>query len=289
MTVHPLDLETSILAFESAVRSSSRRTSTLGDDPFDLDLPPLQDAAGTIEPETMATLGGLYLIAWLEQTGMLRAGELIIERRLSLDLRSNEAAELLDEAASASRSWYHEGERQQLFGRVFGIGPAGSDQSTSNDLFESLLMDLCGALVSWEDVARFDRPPAANRATALWSTVRALRSNLAARQHGNTLSAARRLAAQVRTSHELLNHDGVIALVAGRTMWDVVRAMWEQPPDIDRLVSTGQSGQHVIGWAGTSASEHSEPTRQALDSAWLWLQAAHDVADGASRLEGTAA
>jgi hypothetical protein len=289
VTVHPLDLEASILAVESAVRSSSRRATTLSDDPLDLDLPPLQHSTGAIAPETMATLGGLYLIGWLEQTGMLRAGELLVERRSSLDLRSVEAAELLDEAAVASAAWYPEDQRQLLFARVFGMGAAGRDRTTSNDPFEGLLMEVCGALVAWGDDARFDRPPARFRTSSLRSTVRELRSNLADRQHGNTLSAARRLAAQVRVAHELLNHDGIIALVAGRTMWDVVRAMWEQPPDIDRLVTKGQSGHHVIAWAGSSSADQSEPTGLALDSAWLWLQATHDIADPVQRPEGTAA
>lgn len=289
MTVHLLDLEASILAVESAVRTSSRRATTLGDDPLHLDLPPLHDSTVAIAPETMATLGGLYLIGWLEQTGMLRAAELLVERRLSLDLRSVDAAELLDEAAVTSAAWYPQDQRQLLFARIFGIGAAGSDRTTSNDPFEGLLMNVCGALVAWGDATRFDRPPPTFRTSTLRNTVRELRSNLADRQHGNTLSAARRLAAQVRVAHELLNHDGIIALVAGRTMWDVVRAMWEQPPDIDRLVTAGQSGHHVIAWAGTPSAEQGEPTRLALDSASLWLQATHDIADRMPGPEGTAA
>lgn len=282
MTPSPLDLESSILALERAVRSSGRRTRALADDPFHLDLPPLPGVGGRIDAETMAVLGGLYLIGWLEQTGMLRAAELLVEQRFSLDLRSIEAADRLDEAADESRRWHRERERQQLFARVFGIGPASREVGGANDAFEAALMDLCGALVAWDDATRFDRPPSAARTGGVSSTVRALRSNLAPRQHGNTVSAARQLAAQVRTSHEVLNHDGVIALVAGRSMWDVVRAMWEQPPDIQRLVSTGQSGQTLISWAGTPEAGRGEPTSAELDGAALWLRAMHDA-------EGTAA
>lgn len=281
MTSRRLDLAASILAAERAARWSAHASQTLADDPFRLDLPMLPTASTEqIDAATMELLGGLYLIALLEQTGMLRAAELLAEQRMSLDVRSLEAVELLENVAGQQRSWYREEERAQLYARVFGIGPAARSAAAPNTGFESTLLDLTSAIVEWGDAQWFRHPIAPHRNSTVTSAARALRTNLAPRQHGNTRSAAQRLAGQVTLSHQLLSHAGIIALTAGRSMWDVVRALWGgEPPDIDRLVTLGQAGQQVIGWAGSSEADRGEPSTTAIDAATLWLASArHDEA-----------
>ena len=72
----------------------------------------------------------------------------------------------------------------------------------------------------------------------------------------------------------MLSHPGIIELVVGRTLWDVVRAMWgDDAPDIDRFVTLGQSGQLLLGWVGTSGAESGEPTSTSIDAAVSWLMA----------------
>jgi hypothetical protein len=222
------------------------------------------------------------LIAMLEQTGMLHAVELLVEQRVSLDLRSTDAAERLDEAAIDAATWFTRDDRNLLFARVFGIGDAARSSQLSNPTFETRLADLCDAVDAWNDTSGFDRPPTSRRSAAITFAVRELRSNLAPRQHGNTLSAARRLAAQVRVAHEVLSHEGIIALVMGRSMWDVVRSMWSEPPAIDRLVGAGQSGQQLITWAGTPEAGQGEPSAAVLDAAATWLDAMHDFSGAAA-------
>ena len=165
---------------------------------------------------------------------------------------------------------------------MFGIGAAARTSQSSNTTFETRLANLSDAIDAWNDASGFDRPPASRRSTAIAFAVRELRSNLAPRQHGNTLSAARRLAAQVRVAHEVLSHEGIIALVMGRSMWDVVRAMWSEPPAIDRLVGAGQSGQQLIAWAGTPEATQGEPSASVLDAAAMWLDAMHDFGGAAA-------
>ena len=77
------------------------------------------------------------------------------------------------------------------------------------------------------------------------------------RQYGNTLIAARAIADQVRAAFELLATRASSRWPGGRTLWDVVRATWgDDAPDIDRFVTMGQSGQQLLGWAGTRGGGH---------------------------------
>jgi hypothetical protein len=275
MTVLALDLGASVLAAERATRWIPLAGMLAAvEDPFRLDLPVVGgDPAADIDAGTMEILGGLYLIAQLEQTGMLRVAELLIESRFELALTSTEAAELLDELAVESADWYPADQRDQLYARVFGLGPAvGSRSGPANGDLPQLIVGLCSAITAWDDATRFGGTGATRRRTGVAQAVRLLRANLALRQYGNTLAAARRIAGQVRDSYALLIHPGVVALVGGIGMWDVVRALWDgAEPDIDRLVSLGQSGQQLIGWAGSAPAEAGEPTASVVEAASLWL------------------
>ena len=269
------DLAASLQAFAQAVRLATPPAMTLADDPFEIEIPPIRaPVSGDVDPPTLAVLAGLYLIAQLEQTGMLRVGELLIDNRVTLDLRSIEAAQLLDELATERRDWYGQEVRDQLYARVFGVG-AGASDANANRAFPELLLDLCSAIESWADASRFGMPTAPRRDASVRVAAGRVRNNLAFRQHGNTVTAARRIAAQVRGTYELLGHPGVLALVAGRSMWDVVRAVWSDgQPDIDRHVTLGQTGQHLIAWIGSASAASGEPGAETIDAAALWLMAA---------------
>lgn len=275
------DLEAAILAFDRAARWASGLTRSLAEDPFRIDLPPLEPGGGGIDAVTMELLGGLYLVAELEETGLLRVAELVITDRMSLDLRSTAAAEVLEEAAREARQWYAAETRAQLYARVFGLGAAAS-AGNSNDQFLGLLLDLCSAINELSPGRRFPQP-AGVRFARVRQVAASLRANLASRQHGNTRAAARRIAGQVRTSVEVLSHPGVMELVAGRTMWDVVRAvLGEDAPDVNRHVTSGRAGQQLLGWAGSPAAAAGEPTSATVDAAALWLAArGFDLEDAA--------
>jgi hypothetical protein len=283
MTGQALDLGASILAAERAGRWFVPLARATAEDPFRLELPVIgTDDSADIDARTMESLGGFYLIAQLEQTGMLRVAELLIATRFELAIRSAPAAELLDRLAVEAHEWYPAEARDQLYARVFGLGPATSRNTPANREFAQLLVALCSAVTAWAAAAHLTRPTASARRGALIHALRHLRTNLAVRQHGSTLAAARRIAAQVRASHELLGHPGVLALVAGSDLWDVVRAMWpDEEPDIDRHVLLGQSGQQLIGWAGSPQADSGEPTASVVDAAELWLLGAGFAVEGA--------
>ncbi|WP_367325937.1 hypothetical protein [Streptomyces sp. HUAS ZL42] len=283
MTGRVLDLGASILAAERAGRWLTPVARATAEDPFRLELPVIgTDGSADIDARTMEMLGGLYLIAQLEQTGMLRVAELLIGSRFELDITSASAAELLDRLAVEAREWYPAEARDQLYARVFGLGRASSGNAPDNREFGQLLVGFCSAVTAWGAAAHLSGPTGSARRGAVTLATRHLRTNLAVRQHGNTVAAARRIAAQVRASHELLGHPGVLALVAGSDLWDVVRAMWQgEAPDIDRHVLMGQSGQQLIGWAGSPQADTGEPTASVLEAAELWLLSTGFAREGA--------
>ena len=266
------DLVPRLLAIE---RSSGRLAPrALADDPFGLVVPPLvPPAEEQIDAATLATLAGLYLLAQVEQTGLPAAAELLVAERLALDLRSDEAARLLDETADAAREWVPRAAREQLFARVFGTGPgAGAAHIPANTEFIPVLDAAASAIAAYDRAALLGGPPAATR-TQLTRAAARLRANLAPRQHGNTILATGRIAAQARQAVTLLSHPGIVALVGGVSAWDVVRATWpdEERPDIDRLLALGRSGQAVVTWSGAPPGSITDPPAEVRDAAATWL------------------
>ncbi|GAB2603515.1 hypothetical protein [Kribbella endophytica] len=264
-----LDLAVSVLTADRAVRLAAPAV-VAGDDPFRLDVPPLVDpGTADIDAAALDALAGLYLTAELEQTGLLVAVELLVANRASLDLTSVEAAELLEDVASAAREWLPVAARQQLFARVFGTASAASFELINRD-FPQLLSDLCSAITAYDEAESWNRPPPSHLRSQISRAVGRMRENLALRQYGATLVVGRRITEQVRRSVEVISHPGIVALVRGRSPWDVVRATWEpnEQPDIEGLVGQGQSGQVVIAWTGTPADV---PPQQVRDAAATWL------------------
>jgi hypothetical protein len=269
------DLVVSVLAAQRAVWLAAPAPpggAGSADDPFRLDLPPLVEPGSTdIDAATLEALGGLYLAAELEQTGLLVAAELLIANRASLDLTSVEAAELLDQLAQASQDWLTATARQQLFARVFGTAPGGNE--LVNREFPQLLSDLCSAVAAYDQAEVWNSPPPSYLRSQLTRVVQRLRANLALRRYGSTLVAGRRIVDQVRRSVELVGHPGILQLVHGRSAWDVVRATWEpsEQPDIEALVGQAQAGQVVIAWTGAPDALTGVPPQQVREAAATWL------------------
>lgn len=282
------DLLTCLLAAERSARRSEAAATGLASDPggdsFRLVVPPLVDPGGAdIDAATLETLAGLYLLAEVEQTGLLAAAELLVANRMSLDLRSAEAAELLESIATAAREWIPRAAREDLFARVFGLGAAAtSPHVLANGEFGQLLADTCSALTGYDRAAGYGGSMAAARAQLTRAAGR-VRGNLALRRYGNTLLAAARIAAQARAAVTLLGHPGIVALVTGVSAWDVVRATWPDGdrPDVERLLDLGRGGQQVITWTGTPEASVTDPAQPVRDAAAVWLQAAGLAAEAA--------
>ncbi|MFI5896823.1 hypothetical protein ACIA5D_42655 [Actinoplanes sp. NPDC051513] len=270
----PADLVPSLLAIERASRRTAPAAAALGDDPFGLVVPPLvPPAEAEIDAATLETLAGLYLLAEVEQTGLPAAAELLVAERLALDLRSADAARLLEETADASREWIPRAAREQLFARVFGTGPgAAVAHVPANTEFVPVLAGTASAIAAHDRATLLGGPLTATRSQLTRAAAR-LRANLAPRQHGNTLLATGRIAAQARQAAALLSHPGILALVGGMSAWDVVRATWpdDERPDIERLVALGQSGQAIVTWTGSPPEAIGDPPESVRAAAASWL------------------
>jgi hypothetical protein len=269
------NLLAAVLAADRAVWLATPAGSTRPGDPFGLVLPPLvESGTSEITAATLEALSGLYLTAELEQTGLLVAGQLLVANRASLDLTSTEAAQLLEDMATSAEDWLPASGRDQLYARVFGLG-AGAAQPTTlvNGDFPQLLAHLCSALTAYDQAELWTRPAPSHLQSQLVRAVDQLRGNLALRQHGSTLVVGRRITDQVRRSVELLSHPGIIALVRGRSMWEVVRATWDprEQPDFEDLVGRGQSGQQVIVWTGADQALTGDPDQAVRAAAAAWL------------------
>ena len=269
------NLHAAVLAADRAVWLATPAGTTEPGDPFGLVIPPLvEPGTGEITAATLEALSGLYLTAELEQTGLLVASELLVANRASLDLTSTQAAQLLEDMAGSTGDWLPASGREQLYARIFGIG-AGAAQPANlvNAEFPQLLADLCSALTAYDQAELWTRPAPSNLRNQLSRAVDRLKGNLALRQYGSTLVVGRRITDQVRRSVELLSHPGIIALVRGHIMWDVVRATWDprEQPDFEDLVGRGQSGQQVIAWTGSADALSSDPDQPARAAAAAWL------------------
>jgi hypothetical protein len=268
------NLLAAVLAADRAVWLAAPAGSTGPGDPFGLVLPPLvESGSGEIDAATLEALSGLYLMAELEQTGLLVAAELLVANRASLDLTSVEAAQLLDDLATSTADWLPASGRDQLYARVFGLGAAAEATGLVNTTFPQLLSDLCSAITAYDQAELWTRPAPSHLQSQLSRAVDRLKGNLSLRQHGSTLVVGRRITDQVRRSVELLSHPGIIALVRGRTMWDVVRATWDprEQPDFEDLMGRGQSGQQVIAWTGSADALAGDPDQAVRAAAAAWL------------------
>jgi hypothetical protein len=252
------------------------------DDPLRLDLPALQPSPADFPPPaTVRVFAALYLAAELEQAGIVPIAELLAEHRYSFDVTTYQAAKKLDDFASRSHQWYDRAGRIQLYARLFGIGPAATNDAGTlvNREFVPLLASLCGALVRSTDAGG----GSASAEAGVRLAVEALLGNIAPRALANTLLAARRLEDQIHHAVEILRDPAVGAVVGARTLQEtIVNILGKDAPDVQRLIDTGLAGQRVLEWVASALPRLTATTTVPLVaagdpvgvSATLWLHAA---------------
>jgi hypothetical protein len=224
----------------------------VADDPLRLDLPSLvRDSSALPSPDVVRLLGTLYFAAELEQAGVVPIVELLAAEKDTLDLRSYESAARLDRFASSEHGWYDHTGRASLYARLFGLGPAATNEAGTlvNREFQSLLASLCHAL------ARYATEPAGSVVVqaGLEQATSSLLANLASRALGNTQLAARRLIAQTSAAVYILRDPAVEALVGARSLQaTIVAILGADAPDVQRLIDLGTAGQQVLTWLATT-------------------------------------
>lgn len=255
------------------------------DDPLRLDLPPLLGAdSGGLSPQALRAVAALYFQAELEQAGVIPVAELLVEARLQQAFGSVRVAEKLEAFAQRGRGrWYDRAHRQQLFARLFGTGPAATNDAgaTVNREFEQRLAGLCLALARYAADLRFSSGASSGSEAAVRTAAVGLLSNLAPRQFGNTLIAGRLIQEELQAAIDLLNDPEVGALFGVRGLWPTLRQiLGDQAPDLQRLVDRAQAGLRLIEWLAAalpqltnSAGPLPLPEPSIFASAATWLQA----------------
>ncbi|HEX8074242.1 MAG TPA: hypothetical protein VF545_04615 [Thermoleophilaceae bacterium] len=288
-----LTLSTALVLAEAALREAPVRTEH--DDPLRLEIPPVVGSDHPPSPEAVRALAALYLLAELEQAGVVPVAEALAAERVSLDARSVEAAARLERFARRSSEWYDRSQRALLFARLFGIGPsAGVDGGADvNHEFQERMAALCRELADaataaggpWRRDPRgygsyggggYDSRGAAFVRRAALDVL----ANVTPRLRGSALVAGQRLQEQLREAIELLNDPAIGAPFGARGLWATVRAvLGDGTPDLGRLVDRGQAGQGVLLWLASALPRLATSTDllagsdEAVASANTWLQA----------------
>jgi hypothetical protein len=226
-------------------------------DPLQIDLPPV--LKGSLpSPQAVGVMGNLYLMAELEQAGLVPAVEALVDARLSLPLHGVHGAAKLEDFHIRSRNWYDRDHRNLLYARLFGIGPSATNEAgaTVNRTFEQSLALLCVAIQRYARDYEFGQSPAPEREVAVRQAAADLTSNLANRVTDSMLYASQHLQEQLQHGLDILGDPDIGAMFGTRGVWSTLRAvLGDQTPDLARLVSRGQYGQRLIQWIATILSQ----------------------------------
>ena len=243
--------------------ASATATSEANHDPMRLDLPPLvvtgRDAI--LGASTVRTMAALYLHGELEQAGVVRVAELLAAARDRIPFMSQSTARKLEVFAQVARDAYGARQRELFYARLFGTGGGATVEQgmAVNRDFERALAALAAALVRYAREQGYGASWTSLDA-AIRQSANELLLNLAARQYGNTLVAARSLASQMQNALGILADNGVEAHFQTRGAWSTLRAiLGSQTPDLGRLIARGQSGMRILTWLASTLEKINEP------------------------------
>jgi len=247
---------TETLAFaQECLHDVSMAVASAGNDPLAIQLPPLLiPQPGTppvISAEALGVFAALYLESELEQAGLISMTEILGAGRDRLPLNSVTAARRLDDFVSPLHKYPGRQERELIFARVFGSGPAAVLErgNAINNGFEQLLANLCFALVQYSRDTNWKLPPSPAREVVVRRTATSLVINLSGRQFGNTLAAGSQIANMLQKAVAILGDPAVLAYFQTRTLWDTLRRLLgDRVPDLGRLLTRGQNGMRLVRW-----------------------------------------
>jgi hypothetical protein len=266
-----------VIALSDFLKNAPAAPHPRRDDPLHLNLPPLP-GGDVISSQTLRALGAMYLQAELEQAGVIFVVEVLSDAVEHLNLMSATAARKLDEFGRRRRDWYDRPRRDAIFGRVFGLGHSAGIPGEINNDFQSIFANFCNALVRYANGFDWSTRPNVGDDVRVRQSAMAVVMNLTIRQYGNTLLAARLIGEQLRIAIDVLSDPGISAHFGTRGLWDTLRKiLGSQAPDIDRLITRGESGMHLLDWiAGklpdVANAEPAAPLAKPNDNAFLYAE-----------------
>ena len=244
------------LAFaQECLHDVSIAAASAGYDPMEIQLPPFPNPQPGTPPalssEALGVFAAMYLESEMEQAGLISMTELLAAARDRLALTSAATNRRLDDFVSPLHKYPGRQQRELIFARVFGNGPAAVLErgNAINNGFEQLLASLCFALVQYSKDTNGKVPPNPAREAVVRRTATALVLNLSGRQFGNTLAAGAHIATMLQKAVAILSDPAVLASFQTRTMWDTLRRLLgDRVPDLGRLLTRGQNGMRLLRW-----------------------------------------
>jgi hypothetical protein len=220
----------------------------------DIELPPAM--GGTAEEQArLRAVAPLYLASELESTRLVPAVEMLAGLAVSGGLPGDPgpAAQKLLAFRRAARDRLTAGERDALFGRLFGkpYGPALAGPAAGrNHAFEARMIDLCEAL------SMLETEPGVGTGIRVHTAASALSAALLPPSGGATEFAARDCLETLRDALEILKAPRVQAMFGARGVWaavrEVARRYLGEQTDIVSRVARGRAGTTILAWLAES-------------------------------------
>jgi hypothetical protein len=254
----------------------------------DVDLPPV--TGGTAEEQArLRSVAPLYLAGELESTRLLPAVEVLagLYAQGAVPGDVGAAAPLLLRFRHRARERLTAGERDALFGRLFGkpYGPAAAGhggEGGRNDEFDGLMVDLCDALGQMAPPA--PHGPGFQGEVRVHAAASPLAASLLLRAGGMTDYAAREVLEAIRDALEIVKVRELQAAFRQQGAWatvqEVSRRYLGQATDLVSRVARGRSGTTVLAWLADVLPAVGDTTATLVaagspvtDAALAWMQA----------------
>jgi hypothetical protein len=250
-------------------------------DPLELELPPLPPTAEQfLEPASVSALGSLYFSAELENAGVLPAVEALVSARRSLPALATALAEQLERFATGDADHLTRAAREDLYARVFGLGPAARADSRSgaNLGFAQTLCRFAAAVICIDEGRAANGRFRAYEQARLRAAAIALANTLALHRGNHVLFAAQKLHRRLLQALEILSQRELHTLIGARTAWDALeRISGDAFPNAQTCLRRGASGQELVVWLGSilpalrTPDSRIDPSRQLALAAARWL------------------
>ena len=288
------DAELSQLVHQGEQHAAAAYTSVfaLGFDALQaIELP--EGAETRVDRAKMRALASLYLAADLEPAGVFSAAEdlsaLAATGALQLDLGA--AGPLVHRFWRERNDRTTAAERLAFFGRLFGASYGAETALGANDVFETLMLELCEGFYKLGETLTRGPHGSISSQTHIRAAARNLLGNLAAVGGGATPFMAREVINGLKNALEILKQPHLQAIFGARDLWGVITAvsrLTKRKPvgDPQLFVRRGRAGMTIIAWLADAAEAlrvYGAPLvnvdHPVIPAAVDWLQASLDISE----------
>jgi hypothetical protein len=227
-----------------------------------------------ISPANVAATGAIYSAAMLDELGLFRVADRVVELALRglLPVGPRGGRSALEAYRRGSSRRLAEAERRDLYARCFGT----PDGAAANRDFDRLWLRFLTSVSAYGRQLRVGNPARlAARREAVRKAGRDLAANLSLHGHGLAPAAAS-LRRHVDQALAVLRTEAVRSAYGTRDVWEVVDRVSALQlggvPPTTRLRTRAAAGARIVAWLAAGAAR--TPTRELVDACELWLAVA---------------